>query len=517
MSPATTRCAWSARLLRRGMRPDDEAFRVGGEEFALLLPATSLANARTVCRRIQRWLEAEDFGGWRLTLSFGVARWPDDGAALRELSAAADAALYEAKRLGKDRITYADERLVARRSPTMAARTRRSFEHMRRLGDLTRRLVAVRAPAAVCSALLDVLRDVIPHERALIGLRQGDELGAVPRARPTPTSRCARWPAACSRRAPACWSTTCEGGGSAVAVPLEGDDVVRGAVALGATGPAAFDRDDLRLLEVMARVTGLVLDNGALASEAQVGERRARDLLALTRALMLSETVEGVGRLACRFIERRVPCDRVSLWLVDDEARATLIAAAGAHASMVEGRGGYPARAIARGELVERLMRGEAVTGGPDEMLLIPGVEYPPTSWIADAPVSIDGELVGTLSLYRHAGPPATGDELAVLESVALQTDARAAGPARRRARRADLRGHGREPHAGARGQGRLHLRAHGRRGRAGGRDGAADGPRRARPAPRAARAPRCTTSARSACRRTCCTRPSRSPTRTGH
>ena len=391
--------------------------------------------------------------------------------------------------MGKDRITLADERLVARRSPTMAARGRRSFEQMRPLQapDAAPRRGAHAGcrRRARCSTSCATS---LPHERALIGLRHGDELVAAAGTSDA-DEPLRRWPTACSRRATELAGRRPRGRRlGAWPSPLEGDDVVRGAVALGATGPAAFDRDDLRLLEVMARVTGLVLDNGALASEAQVGERRARDLLALTRALMLSETVEGVGRLACRVIERRVPCDRVSLWLVDDEARATLIAAAGPRASMVEGRGGYPARAIARGDAVERLTRGEAVTGGPDEMLAIPGVEYPPTSWIADAPVAIDGALVGTPRSYRHAGAAGHRGGAGGARERRAADDARAAGAARRRARRADLRGHGREPHAGARGQGRLHLRAHGRRGRAGGRDGAADGPRRARPAPRAAR-----------------------------
>ena len=51
-----------AGVLRRGMRPGDSVFRLGGEEFALLLPSTSRPNARTVCRRLQRTLETLDLG-----------------------------------------------------------------------------------------------------------------------------------------------------------------------------------------------------------------------------------------------------------------------------------------------------------------------------------------------------------------------------------------------------------------------------------------------------------------------
>ena len=107
--------------LARSLRGGDSAFRIGGEEFVLLLPGTTYANARTVCRRIQRWLEAIELGDWRLTLSFGIARFPDDGASLREVLDSADAALYEAKRRGKDRITRADERLVGGRAGSAGA------------------------------------------------------------------------------------------------------------------------------------------------------------------------------------------------------------------------------------------------------------------------------------------------------------------------------------------------------------------------------------------------------------
>ncbi len=157
-----------AAVLRRGMRPGDSVFRVGGEEFALLLPSTSRPNARTVCRRLQRTLETLDLGGWRLTLSFGIARSPDDGSDLRTLMQAADAALYEAKRLGKDRITMASERLVARRSPTMKARTRRGFEQMRLLEALVARLGSARTARAVARELLGGLREVVPGDVGVV-------------------------------------------------------------------------------------------------------------------------------------------------------------------------------------------------------------------------------------------------------------------------------------------------------------------------------------------------------------
>ena len=305
-------------LLLRGMRPADSVFRIGGEEFALLLPETTKANARTVCRRLQRSLAGIDLDGWRLTLSFGVASWPGDGSDLRDLLQAADAALYEAKRLGKDRITFADERLIARRSPSMAARTRRSFEQMRHLQTLSRTLSAAQRPADVARSLLRVLRDTLPHDRAAVWARVGNDLGEAPIA----SSGTRKRRALAELRPPALDAML---GGQAqlvdlagrtlLAAPLVGEHATVGALVLAGDGEGRFDRDDVRMLEVMAHVAGLAFQNAILHEQAAEERARTQVLLDLARELAHSATPDTIGEALTRAVLERVPCDRCSLWL----------------------------------------------------------------------------------------------------------------------------------------------------------------------------------------------------------
>ena len=95
-----------ARVLSEAARTEDRACRVGGEEFALLLPGADEAAAADVADRVRRGVEDMPGRFGPVTVSLGVAAWDagpqgDDGAGLR---AAADARLYAAKAGGRNRV-----------------------------------------------------------------------------------------------------------------------------------------------------------------------------------------------------------------------------------------------------------------------------------------------------------------------------------------------------------------------------------------------------------------------------
>ena len=96
------------RILHEQVRGVDAAARVGGEEFLLWLPGTSLEEGVRVAERIRVRLATTpwDWQGraWPLSASFGVAGWPETTRSRENLAAQADAALYAAKRGGRDRV-----------------------------------------------------------------------------------------------------------------------------------------------------------------------------------------------------------------------------------------------------------------------------------------------------------------------------------------------------------------------------------------------------------------------------
>ena len=101
-----------AELLRDQLRPTDTVARYGGEEFTVLLPRSPRGEAVRIAERLRRRLSELRTGpaDAPVTGSFGLAAWPEDGDTAAELIAAADAALYEAKRLGRNRIALAGVR-----------------------------------------------------------------------------------------------------------------------------------------------------------------------------------------------------------------------------------------------------------------------------------------------------------------------------------------------------------------------------------------------------------------------
>jgi diguanylate cyclase (GGDEF)-like protein len=97
-------------ILKHSVREDDVVARYGGEEFVILYPGVSKALAYKLAQGIRRSVETQAFPGAErqplgaVTLSGGVAAFPQDATTEVELIRAADHALYQAKKAGRNRI-----------------------------------------------------------------------------------------------------------------------------------------------------------------------------------------------------------------------------------------------------------------------------------------------------------------------------------------------------------------------------------------------------------------------------
>jgi diguanylate cyclase (GGDEF)-like protein len=100
-----------ADVAEANVRPTDQLFRMGGEEFCFALPETTATEAIIVAERIRRAFDVEEIdtvnGTARATVSIGIAA-TQHSVEVEVLLAAADAAVYEAKGRGRNRVVLAE-------------------------------------------------------------------------------------------------------------------------------------------------------------------------------------------------------------------------------------------------------------------------------------------------------------------------------------------------------------------------------------------------------------------------
>jgi diguanylate cyclase (GGDEF)-like protein len=88
--------------------------RYGGDEYSILLPETNLKNAMIIAEQIRADVEAHDFSkhlsgkNTTLTISIGISSFPDTATELSVFKEKADAALYQAKKSGRNKVAYVD-------------------------------------------------------------------------------------------------------------------------------------------------------------------------------------------------------------------------------------------------------------------------------------------------------------------------------------------------------------------------------------------------------------------------
>jgi diguanylate cyclase (GGDEF)-like protein len=156
----------TAALIKDSLREIDVAARYGGEEFAVILPETSGPGAYVVAERVRAHVE-QHFRRRKtaseVTLSGGIATYPEDAANPEDLVGRADEGLYRSKAAGKNRITLVrgdrrrHVRVAASHAVTLGARGRKSTARSKNVSD-GGLLVSLKEPVAVGSAVSVVIR-----------------------------------------------------------------------------------------------------------------------------------------------------------------------------------------------------------------------------------------------------------------------------------------------------------------------------------------------------------------------
>jgi diguanylate cyclase (GGDEF)-like protein len=108
------------------LRPSDYVGRIGGEEFAIVLPNTPLTDSLEMAERLRRATQeatiSSSSGDIKLTVSIGVAQLGPNAKTIEDLLRNADVALYEAKARGRNRtIGYSQGDAIGTETPGLRA------------------------------------------------------------------------------------------------------------------------------------------------------------------------------------------------------------------------------------------------------------------------------------------------------------------------------------------------------------------------------------------------------------
>jgi diguanylate cyclase (GGDEF)-like protein len=337
-----------AAVSRATARSEDVLCRIGGEEFAVILPGAALEESLALAERLRAAVAAATFPtAGRLTVSVGVAVSPAHSSSPRDLIACADLALLDAKATGKNRVcafgNWAEDGKAA------GAHDRgelRSVAHLRLLQSLAAKLNRLHDVGAIAEAILVELRGLIDYHNCRIHLLQPDgelllpiafrgELteyrGETFEALVTQVGEgITGWVA--QRGQPYYSPNTADDtiavpiagtpdvDESLLVVPLHHGDRIVGTIALSKLGIDQFDQDDMRLLEVLASHAAVALENARLLQMERESAETSGALLELSEVMTRARSVDAVLDEALAAIPPLLRCEEVQAWVRDEEA-----------------------------------------------------------------------------------------------------------------------------------------------------------------------------------------------------
>ncbi len=350
-------------LMRTEARPRDVVCRVGGEEFAVIMPVTGSGDAVSLAESLRERIAETTFNGerTRLTVSIGVAEGPSQAPGPQELMACANHALLAAKTAGRNRVSsYLEEDWSGVRA--VPQHEARMVGHLKLLQALSSKLNRLQDVRRIGETVLQELRNLIDYHNCRIHLLEPDGRTLIPvafkgelteyqgetyehlvtmvgegitgRVAETGEPIYAADAAQCEFAVLIPGTPVIEE--SILAVPMKFDNRVTGTIVLSKLGLNQFDADDLRLLESLASHAAVAFQNARLFQEERQSADTANALLRVSQALTRTRDPSRVLGEVVASMSELMGGLRVSAWLLDPDGAFRCRAVAGHPADEAE-------------------------------------------------------------------------------------------------------------------------------------------------------------------------------------
>jgi diguanylate cyclase (GGDEF)-like protein len=423
-----------AETLKDAVRASDVVYRLGGEEFAIVIASRSAEDAERLAHRLVERVELTEFEPTgRITISVGLARGPEHAMNPRELIACAEAAMMTAKARGKNQIVVYDDAELERPEGELGPSTRdvRSVAHMKMLQSLGGKLNRLNDVRQIGEVIAKELRSLIDYHNCRISLVEGDDV--VPIAfvgqftsetqEPLEILACKVGQGITGRVAETGDSlligdaANCEFARilpgtdavdeSQVVVPLTYGTRVVGVIVLSKLGLDQFDEDDVRLLEVLAGHAAVALENAGLYEAARREAERATALLEFSRELASADGLDSVVGRIVELSATTLASPRVSVWwqdTVDGDIRV---------------RGTYGYSELDRERLARMVFEREL---GAEQLTTKEPFVVTNELDAAIAPMTLDGGRLGCIAVALPDGVEFGERQLRLLAGIAHQS-----------------------------------------------------------------------------------------------
>jgi diguanylate cyclase (GGDEF)-like protein len=333
-----------AETLKDSVRSSDAVYRLGGEEFAIIMTSRSPQNAEQLAKRVVGRVESTDFDpAGRITISVGLARGPEHAMNPRELIACSEAAMMSAKARGKNQIVLYEDSAMERPAgePVPSARDVRTVAHMKMLQSLGGKLNRLNDVTQIGTVIATELRALIDYHNCRVSLIEGEDVRPIAfvgqftseTSEPLEILACKVGEGITGRVAQTGESlligdaANCEFARilpgtdsideSQVVVPLTFGTRVVGVIVISKLGLNQFDEDDVRLLEVLAGHAAVALENASLYEAARREAERATSLLEFSRQLSSAEGMDAVCDRIVELSAKTLGSPRASVWWKD--------------------------------------------------------------------------------------------------------------------------------------------------------------------------------------------------------